>query len=383
MVNYKFKSYSNSTISMKILVIAGLHNRTLNNLLKPLSENNEISCIYVVRDKPGMKLNNVVYRCPPRFSLRLALLKTMFKFLISIVIILKERIDYIHGFLLNPHGFLALILSKILRKRIVLSLIAGPVELFSLKKSSVGKYYYSLGYPKMNVLSKFLLYHIRSVDFITVTGSYTQNFLIQQGLSQEKVKIAKHIVDDVGCRFHPVEIKKEYNFVFIGRLVKVKRVDIMIMAINRVRKFHPRVKFVIVGEGKEKHNLENLVKKLQLNDNIKFVGYKEDVWNWYNKANYSLLMSEREGFPFSVIESMKCGIPVISSRCGDVIDIIDHNKNGILIERSNDEEQLSEELITILFENQNYSVLSKNAIKTVEMLSKDDNVNIWHTIFRK
>lgn len=359
-------------------MFAGLSDRLLHNFLKPITDIEEISFIYIVRDKPGIELKKVIYRCPPRFSLKLYPLKFLFKFLIAITISLKERIDYIHSFLLYPNGFLALILSKIFRKKVSVSLIAGPVELFTIGRSPIGKYNYAKEYPLLNRFSRFSLGVLKRMDFITVTGSYTQKFLIKQGLSLEKIIILIHTVDD---RFKPLEIKKEYDFIFIGRIVKVKRVHLIIRSIKEIKKSYPHVKLAIVGDGKEKYNLERLVKDIRLNENIRFLGYKEDVWYWYNNSKYSVLMSEREGFPFSVIESMKCGIPVIGSRCGDIVDIIKHNINGVLIEKNDDEFQLAAEMIKLLSNHNKYQYLSKNALETIEKISDRDNTNIWRIIF--
>ena len=107
---------------MIILMFADLFNRLLQNF----SNHHRYSrntFIYSVRDKLGMKLKKVIYKCPPRFSLRFYPLKFLFKFLIAITISLKERIDYTYNFFLYPNDFLALLLSKIFRKKVSDSLI--------------------------------------------------------------------------------------------------------------------------------------------------------------------------------------------------------------------------------------------------------------------
>ena len=118
---------------------------------------------------------------------------------------------------------------------------------------------------------------------------------------------------------------------YIGRLAKVKHVETLIRAIARARIDLPGIRVVIVGTGPEETNLKLLSKELDLDKILDFVGYQSNVWDWFNKSKISVLTSEREGFPYAVIEALNCGLPIITSNCGDVCDLVKDGYNGIII----------------------------------------------------
>jgi glycosyltransferase involved in cell wall biosynthesis len=170
--------------------------------------------------------------------------------------------------------------------------------------------------------------------------------------------------------------QKEYDVVYIGRLARVKHVETLIKAICIVKEHNPYIRAVIVGDGPEKDKLEKLSKKLNLVKNIDFAGYQTDVWDWYNKSKLSVLTSEREGFPYSVVESLSCGLPVITSKCGDVCDLIKDGYNGVLINDNWDYHSFAEAITKLLQNPQIISKYSTNALKTLEKMDMDKVTNV-------
>ena len=130
----------------------------------------------------------------------------------------------------------------------------------------------------------------------------------------------------------------------MGRLIKEKNVDILIKSIKSVSKEIPEVKAVIIGEGPEGERLKSLAGDLDLEDNIKFLGFLpnyDDVISYIKSSKVFVLPSTREGFGIVLLEAMACGLPVIT---------VDHPMNaakGLIIDGENGfKGDLSEEFIS-------------------------------------
>lgn len=133
-------------------------------------------------------------------------------------------------------------------------------------------------------------------------------------------------------KFKTIEFNKKEDYILtVGRLTKFKRVDILIKALNQLR--NKQIILKIIGDGEEKINLLTLTKKLNLKNRVEFLSgvSDEDLVEIYAKAKIFILASKNEPFGIVPIEAMASGTMVIADNSGGPKEIIDHNKNGILI----------------------------------------------------
>lgn len=361
---------------MKLLITGKLADRSLLNHIYPITLLDEIDEIMVVRDTKGIKTNKVNYYCPPSWSLKFIPLAFAFKFIIMVYLSIYKKPSLVHGYLLFPHATIAFIVGKLTGRKVGTSLIAGPVELYA-DGSPIGNYTYCNPLPELNLRAKFFKWMLNHSHLITVTGSYTRNFLTSIEISENKIVVLPHVIDD---NFKMKKVDKEYDLIFVGRLAKVKHVDVLVKAAQIITDKYPNLKIVIVGDGECRSKLENLSNQRGLNSNIYFAGYQTNVWEWYNKAKFSILTSEREGFPYSVVESLKCGVPVITSNCGDVQDLIEDGYNGIIIKRYEDYKSFADKIINILDEEKRLEEYSFNSVESVKDINNENIASIWREI---
>jgi glycosyltransferase involved in cell wall biosynthesis len=133
----------------------------------------------------------------------------------------------------------------------------------------------------------------------------------------------------------PKNVKNDV--VFVGRLVDHKNADLLIQAIAQVKKDTPSISCTIVGDGPEKANLNNLIKKLGLQKNVHMVGIIEadtDLYSLLKASKMFVLPSIREGFSIVSIEANAAGIPVITTNHPDnaARDLITEGVNGYLVD---------------------------------------------------
>jgi len=117
----------------------------------------------------------------------------------------------------------------------------------------------------------------------------------------------------------------------VAKLRPVKRVDVLLRAVKNLE----GVTTVIIGEGRERVQLDALADKLGIREQVIFAGYQEDVPLWLKALDIFVLSSDWEGMPNAVLEAMAAGLPVVATCVGGIIDIVVDGETGILVPTDN------------------------------------------------
>ena len=118
----------------------------------------------------------------------------------------------------------------------------------------------------------------------------------------------------------------------IGRLERQKGFDLLLHAFRVVRQEHPAAELWIVGEGSERHRLQDLAERLGLTPHVRFLGWLPDVWEVLADADVFVLSSRYEGFPNALLEAMACGVACAAFDCpSGPGDIVRHEVDGLLV----------------------------------------------------
>jgi len=123
----------------------------------------------------------------------------------------------------------------------------------------------------------------------------------------------------------------------IAELHERKGIKYLLQSIPEVIKKFPNVKFVIIGEGIERGNLEKLIHKLEIGNNTILLGRQKEVPYLLKSSNIFVLPSIREAFGFVNTEAMITPLPVIATKAGGIPEIVEDKKTGILVEPGNSE----------------------------------------------
>jgi glycosyltransferase involved in cell wall biosynthesis len=146
----------------------------------------------------------------------------------------------------------------------------------------------------------------------------------------------------------------------------------------------PQKKFIIIGEGAGRAELEGLIKKNNLN-NVFLIGAMSDAWKYLKAFDIFVLPSVKEGFPWTLIEAMAAKIPVVATKVGAIPEILISPKNseesGILID-SREPYQIVEAINLLLKEKELINLLVSRAGKTVkEKFTLEQMVNSFENLF--
>lgn len=134
---------------------------------------------------------------------------------------------------------------------------------------------------------------------------------------------------------------------YVGRLAPIKRLDRLLSACVKVAERIPKARFVIVGDGELKHECEEFVRFMNLENKFRFVGVRNDIEKIYPGVDILALSSDNEGTPAVLMESLYYGTPVVCTNVGGVPDVVTHNVCGLLTE-ANGAAELADSIVQML-----------------------------------
>ncbi|MBL7074518.1 glycosyltransferase [candidate division KSB1 bacterium] len=118
----------------------------------------------------------------------------------------------------------------------------------------------------------------------------------------------------------------------VGRLAHQKGFDFLLRTFARLTSQSNGCKLIIVGEGRERGTLEDLTKRLNLQGQVIFAGFRKNIEAVIPQLDLLVSSSRFEGVPNVILEAWSCGVPVIATRVPGIEEIINHKSDGFLVE---------------------------------------------------
>ena len=176
---------------------------------------------------------------------------------------------------------------------------------------------------------------------ICVSHSVEMSFNTRYGFEDKTCTIYNPIdFDDIkrkaseSFNMNDHEIREGYHLVSIGRLVFVKGYDRLMSCVKRLRDDGYALNLTIIGEGPERITIERFIKKNNISDCVRLIGFVNNPYPWLAAADFFVCSSRAEGFSLVIAEAMALGIPVISTLCSGPNELLGNGKFGVLVDNS-------------------------------------------------
>jgi lipopolysaccharide/colanic/teichoic acid biosynthesis glycosyltransferase/glycosyltransferase involved in cell wall biosynthesis len=176
----------------------------------------------------------------------------------------------------------------------------------------------------------------------------------------------------LNCKIHQGEFRRELGLDggsrligIVGRIAPIKNHRLFISAAARVAPKESSARFVIVGDGISRPELEDYTRELGIADRVIFTGWRRDLPRIYADLDILVVSSDNEGTPVSAIEAMASGCPVVATRVGGVPDLINHGETGYLVPPKNADE-LAAAILRILHDPEKASRVRQSAQALVQ-----------------
>jgi len=287
-----------------------------------------------------------------------------FQLLNGMFLQIKYRYDVIHCHWLLPQGLIGLVIAKIFKLPIIVTIHGGDV--------------FRLNGWLFKVIKRLV---VSNVSFITVNSSATKkavNTLVQNQKNIQLIPMGVSAPVAVS-EDRKSEIREKYAvgegplLLFLGRLVEEKGVGDFLHAVKILVQQNISVKALIVGEGQDRDRFENLSKSLELENVVKFVGGVPParVYDYYSAADIFIGPSKIsddgwiEGQGLTFIEAMFSGTPVVATDLGGIADTITNLETGVLVPGSCPE-KIADAVKMLLQDKSLYESISIKAKSCVE-----------------
>ncbi len=300
-----------------------------------------------------------------------------FEFIYGLRIALREDIDAIHSHWILPSGLVAALVKSFRRTRHLAT--AHAADILVINRSFLGR-----------LISDFV---VNRSEAITSDGSHVRQRLLAmmspavRAIAEERIVVQPMGVDIQA--FAPRDVLRGdhaddgFNLLFVGRFAEKKGICYLLESVRMLVSDYPQTTLLLAGSGPLEENIREDVKRLNIGDHVKFMGWvgRERLPELYASSDVVVVPSivtasgDTEGMPTAIVEALAAGKPVVASDVSGIRDVVKHGYNGYLVKEKRPEEIAArvEELMTdpMLHER-----LSENAVAS----SKDYD---WAVVGRR
>jgi len=288
----------------------------------------------------------------------------------------EKRYDVINTHFAVPTGPTGVVLSKLFRLPNVLSVHGGdiydPSKALSPHKNpllrKIVEYVFN---HSTHILAESNDVKRRAISHYRVNKEIT---IIPWGLNESTFEKASRA--EMGLS------QDEFLIIAVGRLVKRKGLDYLLQAIAKIQ--IPNIKVLLIGDGPEQNHLESLAVALGIRQQILFLGAVSDEkkFQYLSASDLFVLPSLHEGFGIVFLESMYCGLPIITTDCGGQTDFLKDGRNGFLVPVK-DFEALASKTLTLLQNQDLRRQISATNREDVRSLSISATAERYEKVFKQ
>ena len=264
----------------------------------------------------------------------------------------------------------AQLINEFIKENKIQGIIGDHWKSLELIKTSKKKYCLihskEINHPKGSSQNKRVLNVLNKVDKIVANSKFTKELAISLGVLPEKIIIINpgiepiEKLDDKNLKEAEKLLKgKNPRLITVSRYDKRKSHDKIIMALRNLKQTYPNIVYTSIGYGEEEENLKNIVKELDLGNQVLFLkNINPELKDALVSKSHVFVMpsitykKSVEGFGIAFVEAAQLGIPSIGGKDGGASDAIKHNETGLICDGNNLDEIYSS--IDLILKNNLY-----------------------------
>lgn len=342
--------------------------------------------------------NNTIYLLPANFAIlfleNIILLSTRpARYFKAIKLALKSKRSGFRGLLLQILYFQeAIIIARELRRQKIKHLhnlfgeASGTVTMLACLMANVS---YSIAFHGPHIFFEpfewALRLKVKYSSFITCISYYCQSqlMLFSDKSDWHRFKIIHCGINPEHFKFTEVK-RKARKLLYAGRLAHEKGLPVLFDSLKLLKEEGYDYELTLVGDGGARKYLEDLACETGISDRLIFAGFanQDEVRNYMLQSDIFILPSLAEGVPVSLMEAMSCGIPVLATYVGGIVELIESEKTGLLVSPS-DPIALKNAIIRYLEDHElRKKVSHQGRKKVVSEFNLDKEVNKLAQLFK-
>ncbi len=204
-------------------------------------------------------------------------------------------------------------------------------------------------------------------------------YVLYNGIDIERysnAEIPRGLREELGIR------ESDILVTMVARLVPQKNHHMVVEAAEDIVRREPRIKFMFVGDGKLREELEQQARERGIGQHVIFTGKRDDIPSLLEISDISILPSFKEGFSNAIIEAMASGLPVIASDVGGNPEAIEHDQCGYIIQPE-DKEKFIAYTLRLAQDEDLRQRMSNNAAERAKKFSISEMVEHTENLYLK
>ena len=264
---------------------------------------------------------------------------------------LKSRVSYLLIFFSSFFSLFSILKKKKPDFLIIHLITSLPIILFYIFKFKTKLILHIAGHPKMTPIRKFIWKTASSkITKIICPSNELKDYFLQNKVFEENKMIViqdPHLLIKKINDLQNEEIVDDFFdgkkiLISIGRLTKQKNYPFLINNFNKLASKYDDIKLLIIGSGEMKITIEQLIRKLDIQNKIRIIDHKKNIYNYLKKSKYYISTSVWEGSSLAMIDAAYIGIPILCSNCpSGRKEFIGNNERGFLYNEGNDADFLN------------------------------------------
>ncbi len=292
-------------------------------------------------------------------------------------VIINQQLDLLHLHYAIPHASAAYFARQILKKSC--RDIPFITTLHGTDITLVGR---------DSTYAPVVAFSINESNAITAVSDSLREETLRSFDIEKEIHVIPNFVDVK--RFHQTDKNHfkqmlapdgERILVHVSNFRAVKRVPDVIRIFAEVKKELP-AKLLMIGDGPERLNVEEMARSMGIYNDIRFLGKQEQISEILSITDLFLLPSETESFGLSALEAMACSVPVISTNAGGLPEINVHGKTGYLSDVG-DYKAMAAHAISILKDNDTLKHFKKAAIEHARKFEKQHIIPQYEALYQQ
>ncbi|MBU1164157.1 glycosyltransferase family 4 protein [Patescibacteria group bacterium] len=249
-------------------------------------------------------------------------------------------------------GLPALKVSRALKKKLIVKVVGDyaweRASNLEITKLGIDEFQKETLSGRIGQLQKIEKQVCQQADKVIVPSQYLKKIVSGWGVSESHIEVVYNSVTKYEDIKKDIQIKRQNNLIVsIGRLVKWKGFETLILTMPELLKENPNFKLIIGGSGPEEKNLKVLIDKKNLNRCVEIRNMSSyEVFKYLRQAGVFVLNTAYEGLSHTILEAMGVYTPIITTNIGGNPELIEMGENGILIEYNN-KNQLKDAILNL------------------------------------
>ncbi|WP_042223609.1 N-acetyl-alpha-D-glucosaminyl L-malate synthase BshA [Oceanobacillus manasiensis] len=278
----------------------------------------------------------------------------------------REKLDILHVHYAMPHAVCAILARDIAEHdvKIVTTLHGTDITVLGID----------------NTFQKMIKHGIEQSDAVTAVSADLVRQTEEMLQVNKEIEVIYNFVNENDYyKQNMPHLKEQYGIkpeekvvVHISNFRKVKRLEDVIKTFYQIQT-SVKSKLLLIGDGPEYTNAVHLVKKLDIEDQVLFLGKQKNIRDLLSISDLKLLLSEKESFGLVLLEAMACEVPCIATNVGGIPEVVNNNETGYIVELGNTE-RAAELGIALLQDEVKLEQFSQNALQRAKEYFNSDRI---------